>query len=130
LPATVTVLVTVPATVGVVTSVIVTELPAGIMPRLQRRIAPRVHDACVVDAETKVLPAGIGSTMLTPVAVSGPLFPTTMVQVMFPAPNFYLAGEPAFVTARSMSGAITSFSSVQPLVVALLFASPEYAVYQ
>src|SRR5215831_5017546 len=108
----------------------VTEPPAGIAPRLQCKIAPPVHDPCVVDAETNVLPAGIGSAMVTPVAVSGPLFVTTIVQVMFPAPSFCEAGEPTFVTARSMSGAITSFSSAQALVAALLFESPEYAACQ
>ncbi len=46
------------------------------------------------------MPAGIGSEMLTPVSVSGPLLVTTIVQVMSPNPS-WRAGEPDLVTARS-----------------------------
>ena len=62
----------------------VTVAPTAIVPRLQFRIAPPVHEPCDAVEETYVLPAGIGSEVLTSVAVSGPLFVTTIVHVMFP----------------------------------------------
>ena len=96
-----TVLVCAPVALGVVTSVIVTVAPAAIVPMLQVRVAPPVHVPCVEDAETNAFPAGIGSVIVTPVAVLGPLFVTTIVQVMFPVPRSWVAGEPDFVTARS-----------------------------
>jgi len=53
--------------------VIVTDPPAGIVPRSQRKIAPPVHVPGVVDADTNALPAGVESAMVTPVAASGPV---------------------------------------------------------
>ena len=88
-------------------------------------IAPPVHVPAELCTETKVVPAGSGSETVTPVSVSGPLFVTTIVQVMLPSPRFCEAGEPLFVTDRSTSGAITSFSSVHLLSAGLLFPSPE-----
>src|SRR5690242_12736002 len=79
----------------------VTVPPAAIVPMLQFRTAPPVHVPCVEDAETNVFPAGIGSAIVTPVAVLGPLFVTTIVQVMFPWPSSWVAGAPDFVTDRS-----------------------------
>ena len=70
---------------------------------LQLRIAPPVQVPFVVVAETKVLPAGIGSVIFTPVSASGPLFVTTIVQVMLPGPSSCVAGEPVFVIERSTS---------------------------
>src|SRR5512143_793976 len=102
-PATVTVLVWVPATLGVVTRVIVTDSPAAMSPIVQLRIAPPVQKPFVVVAETKVFPAGIGSATVTPVSALGPLLVTTIVQVMLPWPRSCVAGEPAFVTDRSTS---------------------------
>src|SRR5215475_1146794 len=87
LPLTVTVFVCGPAADGVVTRVIVTDAPAAMFPMLQVRIAPPVQVPCVDVAETKVLPAGIGSVIVTPVSALGPLFVTTIVQVMFPSPS-------------------------------------------
>src|SRR5262249_12919563 len=100
-PLTTAVFVCAPGVLGVVTSVIVTVAPAAIVPMLQLRIAPPVQVPCVVVAETKVLPAGIGSETLTPVSVSGPLFLTTIVQVMLPSPRVCVAGEPLLVIERS-----------------------------
>src|SRR5438128_6840135 len=79
----------------------VTGAPEAIVPMLRFRIAPPVQEPCVVVAETKVLPAGIGSAIVTPVASLGPLLVTTIVQVMLPAPRVCVAGEPAFVIERS-----------------------------
>src|SRR4051794_39253642 len=101
LPTTLTVFTWAPTVLGVVTRVIVTDAPAAIVPMVQLRIAPPVQVPCVVVAETKVFPAGIGSATTTPVAVLGPLFVTTIVQVMFPSPRVCVAGEPLFVTERS-----------------------------
>src|SRR5947209_7983021 len=84
LPDTVTTFVWAPTVDGVVTRVIVTVSPAAIGPMLQVRIAPPVQVPFVDVAETKVLPAGIGSVIVTPVSALGPLFFTTIVQVMFP----------------------------------------------
>ena len=79
LPTTVAVFVISPVTVGRTTSVIVTVEPAGTVPRLQVISAPPVHVPCVVDTETKVVPAGSGSASVTCVAASGPWLPTTIV---------------------------------------------------
>src|SRR5438876_8227864 len=102
-PDTVAVLVWIPDALGVVTRVIVTVSPAAIGPMLQFRIAPPVQVPFVVVEETYVFPAGIGSEIFTPVSLLGPLFVTTIVQVMFPAPRTWVAGEPVFVIARSMA---------------------------
>src|SRR5215471_1389073 len=83
-PVTVAVFTWLPAVLGVVTRVIVTEAPAAMFPMLQVRIAPPVQVPCVDVAETKVFPAGIGSVIWTFVSALGPLFVTTIVQVMFP----------------------------------------------
>src|SRR5215475_5780703 len=99
-PWTTTVFVCVPSALGDVTRVIVTVAPAAIVPMSQFRIAPPVQEPCVVVAETKVFPAGIGSATFTPVSVSGPLFLTTIVQVMLPRPS-WRAGEPLLVIWRS-----------------------------
>src|SRR5437016_14679780 len=90
-----------PVVLGVVTRVIVTVSPAAIGPMLQFRIAPPVQVPLVVVEETYVFPAGIGSEIFTPVSLLGPLFVTTIVQVMFPVPRIWVAGEPDFVIARS-----------------------------
>jgi hypothetical protein len=73
LATTVAVFVSVPAVVAVVTSVIVTVPPLRIVPSWQVISAPPAHVPCVVETDTKVVPAGSGSARLTPVAVSGPL---------------------------------------------------------
>ena len=83
------------------TSVIVTDSPAAIVPIVQLRIAPPVQLPLVVVADTNVFPAGIGSVTTTPVSSLGPLFVTTIVQVMLPLPSSWVAGEPLFVTVRS-----------------------------
>src|SRR5438067_2538008 len=101
-PDTVAVLVCMPVVLGVVTRVIVTVSPAAIGPMSQFRIAPPVQVPLVVVEETYVFPAGIGSEIFTPVSLLGPLFVTTIVQVMFPVPSTWVAGEPAFVIARSI----------------------------
>src|SRR5690348_17912873 len=44
--------------------------------------------------ETNVVPAGSGSATFTFVSTSGPLFVTTIVQVMLPLPSVCEAGEP------------------------------------
>ena len=54
---------------------------------LQFRIAPPVQEPWVVVAETNVFPAGIGSAIVTTGVRVGPLFVTTIVQVMLPAPS-------------------------------------------
>src|SRR5437764_4601797 len=100
-PETATTLVCVPATVGVVIRVIVTDSPAAISPIVQLRIAPPVQVPSVDVAETKVFPVGIGSVIFTPVSLLGPLFVTTIVQVMLLSPRVWVAGEPALVTERS-----------------------------
>jgi hypothetical protein len=51
-------------------------------------------------AETNFVRAGIGSVTLTPVAVSGPWFVATIVNVTF-LPGCVAVGEADFVTARS-----------------------------
>src|SRR5438477_10196767 len=102
LPDTTAVLVWVPVALGVVTRVIVTVAPAAIGPMSQFRIAPPVQVPFVVVEDTYVFPAGIGSEIFTPVSLLGPLFVTTIVQVMFPVPSTWVAGEPAFVIARSI----------------------------
>ena len=96
LPTTVAVFVSVPAVVAVVTSVIVTDAPFPMVPSWQVISAPPAQVPCVVATETKLVPAGSGSATLTPVAVSGPLFLTTIVQVMF-VPVVVGLGEPVFV---------------------------------
>src|SRR5437879_648510 len=101
LPATVAVFVWAPTVLGVVTSVIVTDAPEAIVPMLQFRIAPPVQEPCVVVADTKVLPAGIGSAIVTPVASLGPLLVTTVVQWMFPATGGCVGCTPAFVLTWS-----------------------------
>src|SRR5262245_62405509 len=70
-------------------------------PIVQCKTAPPVQVPLLDVAETKVLPAGIGSEIWTPVSMSGPLFVTTIVQVMLPSPRVWVAGEPAFVIDRS-----------------------------
>jgi hypothetical protein len=77
---------------------------------------------CDVVADTNVLAAGIGSEIVTPVAVSGALFATTFVHVTL-LPTLTGFGEPILVDARSTSGEITSCSSAHVLVVAALFES-------
>src|SRR5215475_1748577 len=99
-PWTTTVFVCVPSALGLVTSVIVTVAPASILPMSQVRVAPPVQLPWLLDAETKVLPAGIGSEIVTPLSVLGPLFLTTIVQVMLPRPSCR-AGEPLLVIERS-----------------------------
>src|SRR5262245_38426925 len=86
------------------------------LPMVQLRIAPPVQVPFVVVAETKVLPAGIGSAILTPVAALGPLFVTTIVQVMLPSPRVCVAGEPAFVIERSTRACtqVEAVSSSEP----------------
>jgi hypothetical protein len=85
----------------VVTRVIVTFSPAAMSPMVQWRMAPPVQEPFEAVADTKVFPAGIGSAIVTPGSVSGPLFVTTIVQVMLPSPRVCVAGDPAFVTERS-----------------------------
>src|SRR5438309_9394275 len=95
------------------------------VPLLQLRTAPPVQVPWLLVAETKVLPAGIGSAIVTPVSVSGPLLVTTIVQVIWlPGFSSCEAGEPDLVIARSTSGATTSFSSVQVLSAGWLLSSP------
>src|SRR5216683_1356453 len=77
----VAVFVSVPVEVAVVTSVIVTDDPTGMVPSWQLTSTPPVQDPCEVETETKLVPAGSGSPTVTPVAVLGPLFETTIVQV-------------------------------------------------
>src|SRR5262249_19520595 len=72
-----------------------------ISPMVQLRIAPPVQVPFVVVTETNVFPAGIGSAIFTPVSALGPLFVTTIVQVMLPSPSVWVAGDPAFVFERS-----------------------------
>jgi hypothetical protein len=69
------------------------------------------------------MPASIRSAIVTPVAVSDPLFVATIIHVMFPASSTCDAGAATFVTARSLSGALTSYSSLHALVEPLLFES-------
>ena len=84
--------------------------------------AQPADDVRGVDADANVLPAGIGSAIVTP-AVPGLIFVTTIVQVMFPPPSYCESREPTFVIAKSGRGA-TNCSSMHTLFVALLFASP------
>ena len=81
-------------------------------------------------ADTKVLPAGIGSAVVTPVAVSGPLFVRTIVQVTVPAPSFCeglrSASRHDEIDERNnyaLLGGTRGFRS-------LLFESPEYSTCQ
>src|SRR5581483_8614217 len=92
--------------------------------------APPVQLPRDVVEETYVLPAGIGSAILTPVAVSGPWFVTTIVQVMFPGSVSGL-GEPLFVTARSITLCSTQVDAVDcsepslaEVTVPVLFTTP------
>jgi hypothetical protein len=59
LPLTVTVFVCAPAALGVVTSVIVTDSPAAIVPMVQLRIGPPVQVPLLGVADTNAFPAGI-----------------------------------------------------------------------
>src|SRR5262245_26134613 len=102
-PDTATTFVCGPAWDGVVISVIVTDSPTAISPIVQCRIGPPVQLPLVMVAETNVFPVGIGSEIVTPVSASGPLFVTTIVQVMLPSPRVCWAGEPDFVIDRSTS---------------------------
>ena len=71
-----------PPTVVVVTvTVIVADLPSAIVPRWQVIAAPPVQLPCVVLTDANVRPVGSGSTTVTSVASSGPLFSTTSVNV-------------------------------------------------
>jgi hypothetical protein len=112
--------------------VIVTEAPAAIVPMSQFRVAPPVQVPCVEVADTNVFPAGIGSETFTPVAVLGPLFMTTIVQVMFPAPSSWVAGEPDFVIERSTSAWTQvealdwSVPSLLVVTVPVLFTTPVF----
>src|SRR5438552_15097014 len=98
---------------------IVTFASAAMAPIVQRRIAAPVHEPWVVVAETNVFPAGIGSAIVTPVSLSGPLFVTTIVQVMLPWPRSCVAGEPAFVTDRSTRNAHDSLAEAGSGLLAL-----------
>ncbi len=100
----VAVFVTVPTAVAVVTRVIVADVPTGIVPSEQLMSAPPVHDPCEVATEAKLTPAGSGSATVTPVAVFGPLFVTTIVQVIGP-PSVAGFGAAFFVIWRSTFGA-------------------------
>src|SRR5262245_33765175 len=91
-----------PVVLGLVTRVIVTDAPAAMSPIVQLRIAPPVHEPCVVVEDTYVFPAGIGSATTTPVASLGPLLVTTIVHVIWlPSFSSWVSGEPDFVIARS-----------------------------
>src|SRR5205809_737727 len=46
---------------------------------------------------------GVNALGVTSTEALAPLFVTTIVQVMFPAPRTWVAGEPVFVIARSMA---------------------------
>src|SRR6266536_1052925 len=100
----VTVFVTVIAEVAVVTSVIVTDAPTFRFPSWQLTIAPPVHVPCEVATETNVVPAGTGSDAVTPVALFGPLFVTTIVQVTG-LPTVAGFGAPVLVIWTSTFGA-------------------------
>jgi hypothetical protein len=113
-PTTVAVFVTVPGVLGVVTRVMVTVAPAAMFPMSQVRIAPPVHEPCVEEADTNVLPAGIGSVTVTPVSAPGPLLVTTIVHVMFPG-SVTVLGEPDFVIARSTSPCAAACTHVDAL---------------
>src|SRR6516162_6524668 len=89
-------------------------------PMLQMSVAPPVQVPLVVVADTKVLPAGIGSVTVTPVSSLGPLFLTTIVQVMLPWPRSWTAGEPVLVIERS------TIACTQ--VVAVEFSLPSFDV--
>ena len=61
-----------------------------------------------------MFPAGIGSETFTPVAVLGPLFVTTIVQVMFPVPRTWVAGAPVLLIARSTRACTQTVASEEP----------------
>src|SRR5262249_44603782 len=93
-----------PATLAVVTSVIVTVAPTGMAPiehMIVVPVAPQVP--CVDETETNVVPFGIGSDTDTSVSSVGPLFVTTIVQVIA-LPVVTGFGLPVFVIARSVTG--------------------------
>ena len=98
------VFVTVPGAFAFVTSVIVTEAPTFRFPSWQLTSAPPVQVPCEVATETNVVPAGTGSDRVTPVALFGPLFVTTIVQVTL-LPTVAGFGAPDFVIWRSTFGA-------------------------
>ena len=100
----VAVFVSVPVAVALVTSVIVTDVPTGMLPSWQLMSAPPVHDPCEVATETKLVPAGSGSATVTPVAPSGPLLVTTIVQVTR-LPSVAGFGDAFFVIWMSTFGA-------------------------
>src|ERR671931_152304 len=75
------VFVIVPVVFAVVTRVIVTEAPTLRLPSWQLTSVPPVHVPCDVATETKVIPDGTGSASVTPVALFGPLFVTTIDHV-------------------------------------------------
>jgi hypothetical protein len=78
---------------------------------------------CVVDEDTYVFPAGIGSLTLTPVAVLGPRFVTTIVQVMLPSP-VCRAGEADFMIERSTTACTQTEALESSLPSLLVVPSP------
>src|SRR5438046_5458888 len=107
LPTVVAVFVTVPVALAVVTSVIVTDEPTAMFPSWQLTTAPPVQVPTEEVTETNVVPAGIGSATVTPVAPFGPLFVTTIVLVLW-LPSVAGFGAPVLVIARSIFGAGTT----------------------
>lgn len=89
LPATVSGLVVVtvavfesePGVFGVTVSVIVTDADAASVPMVQVTVDVPLQEPCDVVTEPKVTLPGRTSVIVTPKAVEGPLFVTTMFQV-------------------------------------------------
>src|SRR4051794_24102491 len=92
-----------PADLGRTTTVTVTVLLGFNVPSAQWTILPPVHVPELDAVDTNVVAAGSGSSSTTPVAVSGPLFRTTIVYVSRP-PIAAGSGRSVFVTARSICG--------------------------
>ncbi len=106
----VAVFVKLPVAAAVVTTVIVTTGPTVSVPRSQLTAvppAPPVQVPCVVPTETNVRPAGSGSAIFTPVAVSGPLLRTSSVHVIWP-PSETELGLADFTIATSIDFAGTT----------------------
>jgi hypothetical protein len=117
-PETVAVFETCPGVDAVVTTrVIVAPAPLARVPTAQVTVVVPLHDPCEGVAETKLVPAGSASVMLTPLAASGPLFTMLIVYVTFAPAGKGGAPTTDFAMVRSAEGRTTNTHAAPELLL-------------
>ena len=111
------------------TMVIVALEPLLSEPTEQVTVVVPLQLPCVAFAEVKLVPAGKTSVTVTPVAVPGPLFVTTMVKVSVP---FGRLAAGVTVLTIATSGALTTVDAVALLLAGVESGdvAPTFAVFE